>query len=397
MTPGRRTPRRALPTLRGLVAIAALGLALALPAQDADRQRQETEAQQKLDVIRAEIKALTEAQRALEGERSDATTAVRDADQAIDREARALRDIDTRIDAQQGELATLEAQKAALEASLGKQREALAALLRSAYALGRHEQVKLLLAQDRLDELARVLAYHRYFQRDRVGRIEGLLDELKQLADVVQAVHAQREVLTASRSEQAGRIAALETQREERRTLLADLDVRFKDTNGRLAALGRDEKALVQLLASLRDVFADIPKQIDDAKPFASRKGTLPRPLDGSLLANFAGRLPDGRSSQGLLIGADTGAPVRAVAPGRVAFADWLKGYGLLLILDHGDGYMSLYAQNDTLRKDVGDWVQAGDTLAGVGMSGGQSQPALYFELRRNGRPVDPRGWFPKR
>lgn len=383
--------------MRRLLAAIACCVALSSSAQEPDRNARETEAQQKLDAIRTEIRALSDAQRSLDNERSEAAAAVREADQAIDGEARALREIDGRIEAQQAELAALEQQKSAIEAGLGKQREALAALLRSAYALGRHEQIKLLLAQDRIDALARVLAYHRYFQRDRVGRIESLLDELKQLAAVVQAVSAQREALGASRQEQTQRIADLEAQREARRALLANLDKQFSDAQGRLAALGRDEKSLIGLLESLRDVFADIPRQLDDARPFEQRRGSLLRPHEGKLLANYGGRLPDGRTSQGQLIGGNSGDAVRAVAPGRVAFADWLKGYGLIVILDHGHGYMSLYAQNDTLQKDVGDWVAAGETLAGVGMSGGQSQPALYFELRRNGRPLDLRAWFARR
>lgn len=366
----------------------------ALHAQTGDRTARETEAQQKLDAIRAEIRTLTEVQQTLDGERDTAAASMREADEAVDRESRALRDIDTQIATQQTELATLEQRKTTLEASLGRQREALASLLRSAYALGRHEQVKLLLAQDRLDELARVLAYHRYFQRDRVDRIEGLLDELKQLADVVQAVNTQRALLDTSRADQANRIAELERQRDTRRSLLAELDTRFADAGSRLKALGRDEQAMVRLLESLRDVFADIPQQIDDAKPFAQRKGGLAAPLSGKVLAGYGGRMPDGRTSQGQLIAGETGAAVRAIAPGRVAFSNWLKGYGLLVILDHGDGYMSLYAQNDTLQRDVGDWVAAGDTVAGVGTSGGQSEPSLYFELRRNGRPMDPKGWF---
>ena len=114
----------------------------------------------------------------------------------------------------------------------------------------------------------------------------------------------------------------------------------------------------------------------------------------GSVLAAFGGRLPDGRPSDGLLIAGTAGAEVRAAAPGRVAYSDWLKGYGLLTIVDHGDGWMSLYAFNDALLKDVGDWVRAGDPLATVGSSGGQGRPALYFELRRNGQPQDPKPWF---
>lgn len=371
-------------------------LALSASAQEpaSDHATKEREAKARLDAVRAEIKTLTEAQRALEGERSAATTALRDADQAVNREARALRDIDAGLAEQQTELERLEQEKAALEQRLRSQREALAELLRSAYALGRHEQLKLLLAQDRIDQLARVLAYHRYFQRDRVTRIESLLGELRELAQLGEAVIAQRETLNRSREAQSARIAELETQRTTRRELLTQLDAQFADAKSRLAALGRDERALVKLLASLRDVFADIPKQLDEAKPFAQRRGGLRRPLPGKVLNGFGARLPDGRPSQGWLIAGDTGANVAAVAPGRVAFADWLKGYGLILILDHGDGYMSLYAQSDSLLKDVGDWVAPGEAVAGVGSSGGQGQAALYFELRHNGRPIDPKAWF---
>jgi septal ring factor EnvC (AmiA/AmiB activator) len=343
--------------------------------------------------VRAEIARLTEAQRALEGERGDASRELREADQAVDREARALREIEAALLEQGEELERLEAARARLAGRLSEQREALAQLLRSGYALGRHEQLRLLLAQDRIDELARVLAYHRYFQRDRVTRIEALRAQLAELARLGEAVAAQRATLDASRSAREQRIAELELQRGERRQLLATLEARFADARTRLAALGRDERALLQLLESLRDVFADIPKQIEEAKPFAQRKGALRRPLAGKTLAAFGGRLPDGRASQGWLLEAAAGATVGAVAPGRVAFADWLKGYGLLVIVDHGDGWMSLYAQNDSVLRDVGEWVREGDALAAVGSSGGQQTPALYFELRRRGQPVDPKGW----
>jgi septal ring factor EnvC (AmiA/AmiB activator) len=370
---------------------------VATAAQDATRRSEEQEAARKLDAVRQQIRELTEAQRAIEGERGDATRALREADQAVDREARALREIDAGLGAQERELARLEADRQALMRGLREQREALAQLLRSAYALGRHEQLKLLLAQDRIDELARVLAYHRYFQRDRGSRIRALLAELRSLADIGREVAAQREVLAASRLEQERRIAELEARRSARRTVLAGLDRRFEDARARLAALGRDEKALLKLLETLRDVFADIPPQIDAARPFAQRRGGLRLPLPGPVRSGFGARLPDGRNSQGWLIGADTGAQVVAVAPGRVAFADWLKGYGLIVILDHGDGWMSLYAQNDSLLREAGEWVAAGDALAGVGTSGGQQDPALYFELRRNGQPVNPKGWFASR
>jgi len=374
-----------------LAALLCLGAALAAPE---DRAAREAEAERRLSQVRREIAELTAARQALEGERGDAARILREADQTVDRESRALREIDTRIAEQQAELARLEDQRRALELRLGSQRQALAALLRSAYALGRHEQLKLLLAQDRIESLARVLAYHRYFQRDRISRIDALMTELAELAEVVRQVNAQRAALDQSRAAQAEQLAGLETQREERRAVLAALEARYKDASSRLQALGRDEQALVELLERLRDIFADIPDRLEAAQPFAQRRGRLTPPLAGKTLVAFGGTLPDGRGSHGWLIQADSGAAVRAVAHGRVAFADWLKGYGLIVILDHGEGWMSLYAQNDSLQREVGDWVDAGDVLASAGSSGGQSQAALYFELRRAGRPVDPHGWF---
>ncbi|MCX7556297.1 peptidoglycan DD-metalloendopeptidase family protein [Xanthomonadaceae bacterium JHOS43] len=362
-----------------------------------DRAAREAETQRKLTAIREEIASLTSVRNNLDAERSDAARALREADQSVDSESRILREIEARIDEQAQALEHLEGERTALEQRLGTQREALAALLRSAYALGRHEQLKLLLAQDRIDALARVLAYHRYFQRERIQRIDTLLAELEELATVVRQVREQREALDASQAEQAARIVELESVRETRRTLVAELDNRFKDTDSRLRALGRDEQALAKLLEKLQDIFADIPERLDAAQPFAQRKGRLGQPLAGRTRVGYGGSLPDGRKSLGWLIEAEPGAPVKAVAHGRVAFSDWLKGYGLIVILDHGEGWMSLYAQNDSLHRDVGDWVNPGDTLASAGSSGGQAHAALYFELRRNGRPVDPRGWFAAR
>jgi septal ring factor EnvC (AmiA/AmiB activator) len=117
-------------------------------------------------------------------------------------------------------------------------------------------------------------------------------------------------------------------------------------------------------------------------------------PLTGSMIAGFGGKLPDGRRSEGVLIGAAAGSDVTAVADGQVVFADWMNGYGMILIVDHGGGVMSLYAHNDALLRDAGDRVRKGDAVARVGNSGGQGRPALYFELRRGGKPVDPRSWL---
>ncbi|MCW0462845.1 Murein hydrolase activator EnvC [Xanthomonas sacchari] len=125
--------------------------------------------------------------------------------------------------------------------------------------------------------------------------------------------------------------------------------------------------------------------------------GGLGWPLSGDLIARYGGRLPDGRTSSGVLIAAPAGSTVTAVADGTVVFSDWMTGYGMILIVDHGNGYMSLYAHNDTLLRDAGAKVKRGDAVAKVGNSGGQGRPALYFELRRNGQPVDPSSWLQRR
>lgn len=378
----------------GILALALWLAAAPAAAQDADRAKKEAAAEQRLSTLRQQIKAITAEQRELEGERAAASRELRAADAKVNESVRALRRTEAAIATSEIELQRLQEKQATLEAGLSQQREALATLVRSAYALGRHEQLKLLLAQDRMVDLARVLAYHRYFQADRQQRITGLIAELRDLAAVAQQIEDQRQVLESARNQQQADLAALEAQRGERAKVLATLEAGFKDRAARLAALGRDEKSVVRLLEQLRDAVADIPRQVDDTRPFASRRGQLGRPLAGTVLAAFGGRLPDGRGSDGLLIAGTAGAEVRAVAPGRVAFSDWLKGYGLLTIVDHGDGWMSLYAFNDALLKDVGDWVRAGDPLATVGSSGGQGRPALYFELRRNGQPQDPKPWL---
>lgn len=381
--------------LAALLTAALLSAAPAAFAQGApERARQEAEAQQRLETLRKQIRQITAEQRAVDAERGEATRELRAADATVSEAVRALRRTEAGIATQELELQQLEARQAELEVGLADQREALAALVRSAYALGRHEQLKLLLAQDRMSDLARVLAYHRYFQADRQQRITGLMAELRELAAVAQQITDQRQILEAARAQQQTELAALEAQRGERAGVLAALEARFKDRAARLATLGRDEKSVLKLLEQLQDAVADIPRQVDDNRPFATRRGQLGRPLAGSVLTAFGGRLPDGRTSDGLLIAGTAGAEVRAAAPGRVAYSDWLKGYGLLVILDHGDGWMSLYAFNDALLKDVGDWVRGGEPLATVGSSGGQGRPGLYFELRRNGQPQDPKPWL---
>jgi len=363
-------------------------------AADPQTAAQERQARQKLDAVRAEIKAVTQQQRETEGERGDAARALREKETAVAAVAKDVHALDEKIDAEQAQLDQLNVRREKLEVALKTQREALAALLRSAYALGRNEELKLLLQQDDVAAIARVLAYHRYFQRARVGRIDQLSADLEQLAAVQDSIRQKTAELAATRDARSAEGTKLETERAERAVLVEELDAKLKEQGARVAALGKDEQALSDLLEKLRDVFADIPKQLSGAEPFASMRGRMAWPVTGKIAIRFGATDDSGRRSSGILVSAKTGTPVHAVSHGRVAFADWLRGYGLMIIVDHGDGYLSLYGCNETLLKDVGEWVSTGETLASSGESGGQKTPGVYFELRAKGQPVDPRPWL---
>ena len=387
--------------VRRLTLIVALALAAAAVAQQTDvpideaaRAAHEAETKRRLDALRTEIRALAEQRRAVETQKGGVAVELRERETRIAAAAREVRALDATLAVQQAELARLETKRGALEAKLKTQRAALASLLRSAYALGRHEELKLLLQQDDVGAIARVLAYHRYFQRARIGRIDALLSDLSDLAKVQDDIARQNSAVAATRTARQDEITALERERAERAARLAELDATLKDQQSRMAALGKDEQALVELLEKLRDVFADIPKQIAAAEPFERRRGRLAWPLAGKVAVGLGAADDSGRAISGIVIAAKVGSDVRAVSHGRVAYADWLKGYGLLLILDHGDGYMSLYGYNETLLHDVGDWVDAGAPIATVGASGGRKTPSLYFELRQKGRPLDPGVWL---
>lgn len=365
-------------------------------AQDSDpaHAAQEAQAKQQLAQVREQIHQLALATRDTDARRNAAAASLREQDLKIAATAKELHALDAGLAAQHTQLEKLLAQRATLDAQLKDQREALAALLRSAYAIGRDEELKLLLAQDRIDRVGRMLAYYRYFERARLHEIDDLLQGLDALAKVQADIETATAAISTAQQQRSAQAQQLAVEREERKARVAALDATLKDQRSRLAALGRNEQALVDLLAKLRDIFADIPAHPTGAEPFAALRGKLPWPLHGRIAQAFGASANGARAAQGMLIAAPSGSEVHAVSHGRVVFADWLRGYGLLLIVDHGDGYMSLYGDNESLLKDVGDWVDAGQSLATSGDSGGKATPGLYFELRYKGRAIDPAGWL---
>ncbi|MGY1410686.1 murein hydrolase activator EnvC family protein [Luteimonas sp. A611] len=402
-------------------ALALLAAALA-PAPVALAQQGSREAERRLERVRKELGAVASERRRLEGERGDAARQLRTADEQVARSARTLRDTEAELARQQATLAELAGRRDALQARADAQRDELHALLRSVYATGSAAPLKLLLAQDQVADASRALTYHRYLQRQRAERIDALRQELAELDALERDIADRRAALEQSREQQRAQVAALDGDRRKHAQAVAQLDRRYRDRSSRERALGRDAKSLERLLARLRAAAAKAEAERRAAAERAARRqsaGTAPRatrspapavartppiqvgglgwPLSGALLANYGGRMPDGRSSSGVLIGAPTGTRVQAVADGTVVFAEWMTGYGMILIVDHGNGAMSLYAHCETLLKEAGTPVKRGDAVATVGNSGGQGQPALYFELRRNGQPVNPSSFLQRR
>jgi septal ring factor EnvC (AmiA/AmiB activator) len=403
---------------------------LAAPvAAHAAAQSTSREAERKLEKIKTELKSVADERRKLEGQRGDATQQLRAADEQVGHSNRTLRDIESRLAREQASMKQLQAKRDALNTKLGSQRQELAQLLRAAYAQGNDAPLKLLLSQDRVADSGRILTYHGYVQRDRAKRIAELSAQLRELDTLERQIVERRASLDSTRKQQRSQISQLEKDRKARAALVAQINEKYQDRSTRERELGRDAKGLEQLLAKLRAAAARAEAQRRAAakakaerearearaaaaaaasgKPAPVRKppvavasapapqvGGLGWPVSGALLAGFGGTMPDGRSSEGLLIGAPAGATVKAVGDGTVVYSEWMTGYGLLLIVDHGNGYMSLYANNDALLKDAGATVKKGDAVATVGSSGGHGRPALYFELRRGGQPVNPNTWL---
>ncbi len=379
----------------------------------------------KLDKAEQALKQVAAERRKVEGKRSDASRQLRAVDEKLGKSSRSLSDTETELARERRKLEGLEQQRDAMRDRLGAQRKQLEALLRAAYTVGDDASLKLLLAQDQAAQAARLLAMHRYLQDDRARRIHQLTTQLHDLEVLQQQVAERQQALDVLRARQKEQLAQLQADRKVRAQTAQALEKSYHDKRNREKALGSDVKGLKKLLSQLRAAAARAeaarraaaeraaaeraararagtpggakrPPPPVIANATAIRVGGLGWPLSGSLLAGYGGKLPDGSASTGLLIGARTGAPVKAVANGKVVFSDWMNGYGLLLIIDHGNGYMSLYAHNEALLRDTGDTVKRGDPVASVGSSGGANPPALYFELRRNGDPVNPGVWLNK-
>lgn len=374
--------------------IALIAAMLATPGQAqtaATADPEETRA--RLEQLEQDIARITREQRSREQERDALQNTLRQSEEQLGRLRKAQTRTRAAITDTRAQVAGLRTQIEALELASAGQREAVAAEVRAAFKSGENDQLQLLLSEDDPQQLARMLAYYRYI----LGARARLLDEyrltLQSLENLQRQLDRRQNELDSQSRDLSAQERELLRTRETRREVLAQIEKALQDSAATLAAREQDRARLESLLAQIDRALAQLIPQ-EGVEPFSAARGRMPWPVDGRITTRFGASRNLGKMRwQGVRMAAEPGSTVTAIHHGRVVYADWLRGSGLLLVIDHGDGYMSLYAHNQSLLRDVGDWVTAGAPVSTVGDSGGQSEPGLYFEIRRNGKPTDPQQW----
>lgn len=364
-----------------------------------------------LKELRSRIQRLQQQLAESEDSKSEAADALQASERAISEARRRLFELSARQRAVRGELARIRASAEQVAGGVRTQQDLLARQLREQYLSGESGPVRLMLSLQDPSELARRMHYLGLVSQAQVQQIAALKRDLAQLAELEGEARDKQADLERLRAEQARGQAELEKERHTREAVLAKVSQEIQRQRREIGTLKRDEARLSKLVQRLaRELASRAPPRRgarlrNEAVPepgltgsFRQLKGSLRLPVRGELANRFGSpREGSGIAWKGLLIRARPGEEVRAVAPGRVVFADWLRGFGNLLILDHGDGYLSLYAYNEALLRQLGDRVSSGDPIAivggTVGSSGGSAQTGLYFEIRHQGRPIDPLSW----
>jgi murein hydrolase activator len=376
--------RTARLTLCSIVLLAAA----ALPAAQRDRSRTEAE----LRTVNERIERLQRQVQKDMVEKDRASRELRDAEQSVARVHGDLARLRDQRAERSAERERLEAELARRRSEQERAQHDLASQVRSAYLMGRSEPVKLLLNQRNPADFSRNFTYYGYFGRLRARQIEEISANMSLMADIAAKIDVEDGRLAALEAQRQARLSELESARKERGRVLANLDKESRNRTASLQRMQRQQQQLEKLLKELSKATESTP--FDPNDPFAKLRGKLAWPVSGRLVVEYGAAISGGLRADGIEIDTDRGSNVRAVHEGRVIYSDWLQGRGLLLILDHGNGYWSLYGHNEQLFKPVGATVQAGDAIAAAGDTGGRRNPGLYFQLRRAGKAVNPAGWF---
>ncbi|MGV8570313.1 MAG: murein hydrolase activator EnvC family protein [Pseudomonas asiatica] len=430
-----------------LRALILLALSCLLSPAFADERAQ---TQQQLDATRQDIAELKKTLGKLQEEKAGVQKDLKTTETDIGNLEKQVEALQQELKKTEGELERLDTEKKKLQSARVEQQRLIAIQARSAYQNGREEYLKLLLNQQNPEKFARTLTYYDYLSKARLEQLRTFNETLRQLANVEQEIATQQQQLLAQRADLDSRRQALETERGKRQQVLAKLNSDMKDRGQKLQSREQDQADLSKVLKTIEETLARQAREAEEARQkallaqqeaekrrqqealaaaaareqarepveppkkarttlgpmvssdgasyggaFSAARGKLPWPVNGRLLARFGdARGSDARAKwDGVMISANPGTQVRAVHGGRVVFADWLRGAGLLVILDHGNGYLSLYGHNQSLLKSAGDIVKAGEAISTVGDSGGQDAAGLYFAIRQQGRPTDPSQW----
>jgi septal ring factor EnvC (AmiA/AmiB activator) len=372
-----------------------LAHALAGSATPAADDPSPAKAEAELKAVRSQIDKVRAEMERDAGRRDKLAREIEESEQTVSGARSALEKLKRERTVHTARRAELAEQRRGEESVLGERRAALAGQIRAASMIGRQEPIKLLLNQRDPGQTGRVLTYYQYFGRARADQISAINSHLAELTALDAALAEEEARLTALEDQQKGELSRLQSARERRGRALVSLEAESKNRAKELERLKDQQGGLEKLVRELRRALERIDKFPTDSKDaFAKLRGKLSWPVAGKLIASFGQTRAGGVKWDGVLLSGAQGSAVRAVYHGRVVYADWLSGLGLLTIIDHGDGYLSLYGHNERLYKEVGERVTAGDTIATVGDSGGRSTPAMYFEIRKAGRTIDPKTWF---
>lgn len=388
-------------TVRGQICnclfAATLALSLVIPAQGQETGGDLAKVKEReLENVREKISALKRSMDKRAADRDRVTGDLQQAEVQIAEKRVRLKEIEGQRQFSERQKAELERKLKRREAELEEETGELAAQVRAAYSSGNQERIKLLLNQKDPATVGRMMVYYRYlsdYRAENITKVKRIIDELADLHD--KAAEEEHRLAALARARYA-ELVELNSEQEKRQTLLAALRSKIEREGNEIERLAAEEKDLARLIAELTSILSDYP--ISSEEPFSQLKGRLTWPVAGRLVHDFGQPRASGRLKwNGVVLAAPRGREVRAVYHGRVVFADWLAGMGLLVIVDHGEGFMTLYGYNETILKSGGEWVAPGDVIATVGDSGGQQQASLYFEIRQGTRPINPRLWITRR
>jgi len=372
--------------------ISSLFILLLLTFSSALHASPEDEKKKQLALLRERVKSVEKSISLTQQSKTKEERELRQIERRLSASSQKIQSLNGKLAQANKKIKALKNEQVLLKDGITAQKSLLAEQLKSAYLMGKQQRVKMLLNQQQPDRMSRVLKYYDYFNKARIDNVEALEADIQQLLGVEDDLEAEKRQLASLIAAKQVENKTLASSKKRRKSILATLSKQIKSSAQELSELKENEKRLTELLASIRQAINDIPLLTQQNKPFKNLKGKLSWPIKGSIRKKFGSARKSGRYD-GVVIAASEGTVIRSISHGRVVYADWLRGYGLLIIVDHGANYMSLYAFNEGLYKEIGDWVEVGEAIGTVGVSGGQQKAGLYFSIRKNGKPVNPIHW----